>query len=262
MTALEHGATVSGEQAAAFDLGEGESAVLCLHGFTGTPFEMRPLGEALAATGFRARAPLLPGHGSTAEELARVPFTEWLAFVRLEFEKLAASHERVCVAGLSMGGLLTLALCAERPVAMAAVIGTPLKLRFPIPQLVPLFKYVLHSIPKTGGSDIRDPLARARHPGLSRMPLAGIHQLLRLQSYVRARLAGVDVPLLVAHGEHDVTADPGDAGRICRTVDSARCELLMLPNSAHVVPVDHDGPALCEALVDFFGGSRRAQGRC
>ena len=92
--------------------------------------------------------------------------------------------------------------------------------------------------------------------------LLGIHELLRLQHYVRARLGGVEAPLLVAHGQHDSTADPRDARRICRAVASERCELLMLEDSAHVVPVDHDGPRLASALVGFLERSRRAQRRC
>ena len=40
------------------------------HGFTATPDEMRPLGEALAARGFRVEGVRLPGHGTSVEHLA------------------------------------------------------------------------------------------------------------------------------------------------------------------------------------------------
>jgi len=262
MSAVASAAALSPEQLAAFDLGEGPVAVLCLHGFTGTPYEMRPLGEALAVAGFRARGPLLPGHAGTVDELGRVLYTDWLGAARSVFDALAAEHEHVCVVGLSMGALLTLAVCSERPVAAAAVIGAPLSLRFPIPLLVPILKPFLRSVPKKDGSDIRDPLARARHPSMSRMPLAGIHELVRLQRYVRARLDRVEAPLLVAYGRHDQTADPREAQRICRAVSSRSCDVLMLEDSGHVVTVDHDGPRLAAALVGFLSDSRRAQGRC
>src|SRR2546428_10389277 len=52
-----------------FALGDGPDACLLLHGLTGSPAEMRPVGEALAAAGFRALGPLLPGHGTTPEDL-------------------------------------------------------------------------------------------------------------------------------------------------------------------------------------------------
>lgn len=255
-------APISGERVAAFDLGDGDCAVLCLHGFTGTPYEVRPLGEALAAAGYSARGPLLPGHGGSLAELADTTFRDWLTAAQAEFGELAERHEQVCVVGVSLGGLLALALCAGEPVEMAAVIGTPLRLRFPVPQLVPLLRYVLPSIPKRGGSDIRDPSARARHPSLPRMPLAGIHEVMHAQEHVRALLPRITTPLLVAHGRHDATADPRDASQICREVSSTRCEHLILENSAHVVPVDHDGPQLAAALVAFLGGSREAPERC
>ncbi len=44
---------------------------LLVHGFTGAPDEMRPLGEALAAAGFPVRAVRLPGHGTSVDDLAR-----------------------------------------------------------------------------------------------------------------------------------------------------------------------------------------------
>ena len=45
---------------------------LLLHGFPGTPAELRPLGEVLAAAGISARAPLLPGFGPAMHQLADV----------------------------------------------------------------------------------------------------------------------------------------------------------------------------------------------
>ncbi len=56
--------------AGAFDLGpvgEPGPAVLCLHGLTGTPYEVRLPAEALAADGFACVGPVLPGHNAPAE---------------------------------------------------------------------------------------------------------------------------------------------------------------------------------------------------
>src|SRR5258707_12553453 len=62
--------------AAPFSLGEGDDACLLLHGLTGSPAEVRPVGEALAAAGFRAVGPLLPGHGTPPEDLATTTRSE------------------------------------------------------------------------------------------------------------------------------------------------------------------------------------------
>ena len=240
-----------------FDLrprvGDGRAAVLCLHGLTGTPYEIRPVARVLAERGFRARGPVLPGHDSTPEALARVPHAAWLDAARSELEKLRGEHERVFAVGLSMGGLVTLALAEEDRADGIAVIGTPLWLRpRPLVALIPWVKHVHRHLPKREGSDIQCPEARARHPGYSKMPLASVHELMRLQRVVRPRLGRITAPILVAHGAYDRTARPSDAHWIAGEVSSDLRRLLFLERSGHVVPVDFDGPRLARAIADFF----------
>lgn len=232
--------------------GAGRAAALCLHGLTGTPYEVRPLGEALSAAGIAALGPALPGHNETPERLAAVAHTEWLAAAREALHELRAVHERVFVVGLSMGGLVALALAAEERVDAVAVIGVPLRIRAHGIRLVPILKHLVRYLPKSQGSDIRDPDARARHPSYDRMPLAAIHELLRLQRRVRRALPRIQAPLLVAHGAHDRTAHPDDAREILARVASREREHLVLDASGHVVPVDRDGPRLASALVTFL----------
>ena len=246
--------------ASAFDwmpeCGDGRAAALCLHGLTGTPYEVRPIAEALVARGIRARGPALPGHDTTPEDLSRVPYTEWLAAARSEALKLRTEHERVYLAGVSMGGLVTLALGAESLGDALAVVGVPLRLRTPVAPLVPFVKYLHGYVPKREGSDIQDPVARERHPGYKKMPLRSVHELMKLQRHVVARLPRVTAPILVAHGALDGTAHPDDAHRIAGVVSSDERRLLLLERSGHVVPVDYDGPRLAEVIAGFFSLER------
>lgn len=239
---------------------EANAAALCLHGLTGTPYEVRSLGEALQLRGIRARGPLLPGHNSTPEALVRVPRGAWLGAVRDEYRRLREQHEQVFVVGLSLGGVLALALAQEEPVDALVVVGTPLALRQPIPLLIPLLKHVMPFHRKRNGSDIRDDEARSRHPSYDRMPLASVHELVLLQREVRSRLSEVRSPILVAHGAHDATANPRDAARIHGAVGSEHKELHVFEQSGHIVPVDHDAAALAEAVVSFLDAHRLAAG--
>jgi carboxylesterase len=230
----------------------GESAaVLCLHGLTGTPYEVRPLAEALVARGLRARGPWMAGHEQGHEALARTRHQDWVELAANELERLRAQHERVFVAGISMGGLVTLRLAQTRAVDGIVVIGTPLALRAPLPFLARALRRLV-PFRKKRGSDIREPAARARHPGLGAMPLAAVTELVRLQAEVVADLARIAVPILVAHGRHDRTALPRDAARIHAEVASREKEIFYLERSGHVATVDHDGPALALAAADFF----------
>jgi carboxylesterase len=232
--------------------GAGRAAALCLHGLTGTPYEVRPLAEALAAVGIAAVGPALPGHNATPEALARVSHEAWLEAARAELARLRAAHARVFAVGLSMGGLVSLVLAAEGRLDAAVVIGVPLRLRAAAVRLVPVAKHFVRFLPKTGGSDIRDEAARARHPSYDRMPLGAVHELLRLQRRARACLPRVAAPLLVAHGARDRTAHPDDALEILARVASAEREHLRLEASGHVVPVDRDGPLLAARCAEFL----------
>jgi carboxylesterase len=84
------------------------------------------------------------------------------------------------------------------------------------------------------------------------MPLASVHELLRLQRRVRAEIPRIATPLLVAHGMHDRTARPADAREILGAVASQVAEWLPLEDSGHVATVDHDGPRLAKAVADFL----------
>ena len=231
---------------------DGRSGALLLHGLTGTPYEVRPIAEALVARGIRARGPALPGHDTTPEDLSRVPYTAWIGAARTELAKLRAEHEHVFLVGVSMGGLVSLALAEEGLADALAVVGVPLRLRTPAARMVPLVKYLHAYLPKREGSDIQDPTARARHPGYRKMPLRSVHELMKLQRLVAPRLARVTAPILVAHGAFDSTAHPDDAHRIAAEVSSDERHLLMLARSGHVVPVDHDGPQLAASVAGFF----------
>ena len=239
-----------------FDLGDGRDAALCLHGLTGTPYEIRPIGEALAARGVRAVGPLLPGHGSTHEMLAGAAHADWIDAVASAHRTLRSRHERVFTVGLSLGGLLALCHAAEGEVDALAVIGTPLHLGTRLVRLLPLVRRFRPYLPKRRGSDIREAAARARHPSLAVMPAASVLELVRLQGRAREVLHRVQAPLLVAHGCLDSTVHPSNAQEIAASVSSAERELLWLPNSGHVVPVDHDGPELAQAVVDFLTRKR------
>jgi carboxylesterase len=236
-----------------FDLGgDAPAAALCLHGLTGTPYEIRPLGEALVARGIRAVGPVLPGHNETPEALARVAYTDWLSAARAKLHELRAEHAQVFIAGLSLGGLLALALAAEEEVDGLVVVGTPLRLSFSLRLLVPVFHLIHPFHRKRQGSDIREAAARRCHPSYAIMPLASVRQLQRLQRRVRGDLSRVTAPILIAHGARDGTANPADARTIAQGVASRERELLMLPNSGHVVPVDHDGLELGRVAAEFL----------
>jgi esterase/lipase len=111
-----------------FDLvGDGDVGVVCVHGFTGTPFEVRYLGEQLARAGFQVHGPRLPGHGTRVSDLDATRWQDWADAVEDAFDTMRMLCKRVVVVGQSLGGLLALHLASRRPdVVAVASLAAPL----------------------------------------------------------------------------------------------------------------------------------------
>ena len=236
-----------------FSLGEvGGSgpAALCLHGLTGTPWEIRGPAEALAARGFACLGPELPGHGSTPQALGSTPRAAWRDSVVAAFDRLAATHPRVYVVGLSLGGLLALLLCERRPVRGAVVLAAPIELSRVVRVGVRVLAPVVRSIPKT--SDIVDPEALARHPGYDRMPLSAVRELMRLQREVERDLARVQAPLCLIYSRADRTVNLADAERIRAQVSASETRVVTLEKSGHVMPVDLERERVAREVAAYL----------
>src|ERR1700742_4131618 len=165
----------------AFDLGEGDIGVLLVHGFTGTPVEMRFLGEELAHAGFRAHGMLLPGHGTRVEDLDRTTWRDWADAVEDAFDTLALSCRRVAVVGQSLGGLLALHVASRRrDVAAVGSLATPLWLQglsARVAHWAASGALPFRSVPKLYGSDCSDPKVRRENPAYGAIPMRALAQL-------------------------------------------------------------------------------------
>lgn len=95
-------------------------AALLVHGYLGTPAEVRALGQALSQQGWLVRGPLLPGFGTDIQSLPERHFEEWLEALSKELDALQAEHRPTLLVGYSMGGGLSLCLIAHRLAAQAA----------------------------------------------------------------------------------------------------------------------------------------------
>jgi len=253
----------SGDKSPIFAPCEGP-AVLCLHGLTGTPFEVAPVARALVAAGFSVSAPLLAGHGGTTSALAATRWQDWLGSAESAFEKLrhASGGTTVAVLGFSMGGLLALRMARLLPDRISALVAMSVPLRLRTWQIAAVKAWrrlpaVLRRGPfavmrKRDGSDVTDEKVRRENPALPEIPLAGIAELVELGSIVRRDLRYIRQPTLVVHGEKDSTIAPQASHELAGSLAGDVVERLWLPRSGHLVGVDVEHGKLAEAVVQFL----------
>lgn len=222
-----------------FFLQGGPTGILVIHGYTGAPPEMRLVGEAFNAAGLTVSGPRLPGHGTTFEEMNRCKWTDWTAHVEQSYEALRERCERVFVAGLSMGSLLTLYLAAHHPEIPGAIAYSPATW----PQnrllpLTPLFRYFVKSKPKGKKSDLVDPLADQQVWSYEVDPVPAASQLYALAVRVRRLLPTLTVPLLVMYSTGDGAIHPTSAQRTYDLAGSQDKQIIKLEGSGHVITAD------------------------
>lgn len=110
--------------------GTNGKAVLLIHGWTSTPYEVRRLGAYLNEQGFTVLAPMLRGHGTVPKDLENVHWTDWLSDLQESYSELKKDYEKVYVGGTSIGSNLAILLAEENPdISGLILMATPYKIK-------------------------------------------------------------------------------------------------------------------------------------
>jgi carboxylesterase len=227
----------------------GPAGALVLHGFTGNPGSMRGVAEALAAAGFTVEMPLLPGHGTTVEDMIPTGWSDWLGHAEATYADLAARCEQVVVVGLSMGGALTAWLGSDHPeitglVCINAVVSVPDGMREAVEQVLASGADRFAGI----GSDIADP--DVTESAYAETPLAPLLTMFDAAETLGDRLTRITSPMLIVTSTQDHVVPPVNSDVLAAQV-SGPVERLVCERSYHVVTQDYDKDRVIAATVDF-----------
>jgi carboxylesterase len=230
---------------------DGRTGVLLVHGFTATPMSMRPWGEHLAAEGFAVRCPLLPGHGTRWQDCNLSTDEDWSGAVADAFDELAEDVDRVVVAGLSMGGTLSIRLAEMRPDDVAAlVLVNPSLLTLRIDaKLAPLVARITGSWTPIAGDIKKSGATELAYP---KLPTRAFLSMRRLWNATRADLAKVTAPILVFRSVEDHVVEPASVATLLAGVSSTDTTEVLLEDSYHVATLDNDAPTIFAESVAWI----------
>ena len=237
-------------------LGSGKNAhigVLLVHGFTGAPPSMRPWGEFFHSHGFTVRVPLLPGHGTKAEDLNNVKWQEWPAKVEHELSELQKTCDTIFLVGLSMGGGTVLNVATNNNDAIAGIVlvnpwihlkGMSVELAF----LISRFRKMRASV----GNDIKRP--GVTEWGYDTTAILGVYEALKMLRNTRKNLGAVTVPVQLFHSVEDHTLPVSNTEIILSEIGSKDKTRIELVNSYHVATLDYDQELIFQNSLTFIEG--------
>jgi carboxylesterase len=258
-----------------FFLAGGDAAALLVHGFPGTPAEMRPLAETLHKQGWTVQGILLPGFGPQFSQILEYGQRDWLTAVEQALETLQRKYDPVILVGYSLGGALSLATAA-RFRAAGLVLFTPFwRLGTPLQRLIglvlrPFLPRYFRPLQKADFNDpnlrrslreffpdidLDEPETQAQMRDLQ-VPLSVIHQIMKAGRYGLRSARAVTTPTLVVQGVDDELVRPENTQKLVKRLGS-RPSYLEIPGAHNMVDKGEPGWGILEQAVLEFVRSIR-----
>ncbi|AZD37823.1 putative esterase [Pseudomonas chlororaphis subsp. aurantiaca] len=262
-----------GQGDAGFILGNGEVAVLLIHGLTGTPTELRRVAVGLAQAGCTVYVPTLAGHCGNNADLQATGWQDWYEGVRRTFVGIRQRHRQVFVGGLSMGAVMSMYLASEHPGQVSGLLmySTTLKydgwsinkLAFLTPLLMRIpFGVHICSFEEKPPYGIKNKRLRAvverqmkagesSSAGLLTMEGVTVRELHRMNAVVKKRMPSITTPALVLHSIEDDITSRWNADYVERKLGGPVVKVL-LDNCYHMITVDLQYRRVVELSADFI----------
>lgn len=212
----------------------GRSAALLVHGFPGTPAEMREVGQLLHNAGWTAHGLLLPGFGPDIANLSDYGHTDWLDAILEEVASLRQTHDRVVLVGHSVGAALSLTAASRTDVDGLLLFAPFLRMDnrlidtfFPLIRLLRRemrpFEEADFGDPEVReaigrflpDADLDDPDVRDQLRELS-LPLSTLSEVRKAGRLAYRHARAVRRPVLILQGSDDEVARPALSRKLAR----------------------------------------------
>lgn len=228
---------------------------LLIHGFPGSPNDLRALSLHLSSNKISAIAPRIAGFGTNPSNLLDTSYTDWISSIETEYERLALRYKKVYLIGFSMGSLIAIQLAIRNDAAGIILINPALvpkiKLAFhinniPLKWISPrLIKYV------PTGSILKDNI-HDNEGSYSIVPLSACEELISLAENTSGILANINTPTRVFVTRNDLVVDTIGANIIIDQIASQDKKLVQLNEEGHTLKSAESIDTITKGLLDIL----------
>ncbi len=215
------------------------------------------MGDYLNEQGYTCLGIRLAGHATDPEDMIRSNWTDWAASVEDGFHLLSGSVDRIFLAGLSMGGVLSLLMSTRLDAAGVVAMSTPYKLPDdPRLRHIEWISKIVSYMPKSDeepGASWFDKEAFKEHVSYPQNPVRSIGELNKLLGEMRAALPNLRVPVLLIHSRDDKYVLPENMEMIFADLKNTSDKTkVYITGSGHVVTRDAARQQVFDLVRDFI----------
>ncbi|MBP3949956.1 alpha/beta hydrolase [Bacillus suaedae] len=222
---------------------------LCLHGFTGEPWEVEPVATYfLKHKKWLVYTPTLPGHGPQGN-LKDVTYADWVLKAELAVKELLRRCEKVYVIGFSMGGMLACYIAAKYQVEKLVLLSAAAYYVNP-QQLLQELKDVVRL--RLRGELVNDEHYQHYRKKIIETPMSAVFQFMQAVKKIKPFVSGVTVPTLIVQGEKDGIVPPKSALFLYKTICSKTKNIIFLPQSKHLICHGFEKEILINRIEGFL----------
>lgn len=239
------------------DSAEINRSVILIHGFVGSPFDLKPLAMRLHEKGFRVIAPVVPEQTDATPVMERGHYTphDYIDWINDIVEKEKAVYGKPpFIVGFSMGGSLANIVAASGKVDKAVLIAPFFALPFANDFATTLSIYIGDFIPvikKPSRGKINDPVGKSRYaPGSYRISLKAYLHLQELARLSRDQAQNSEIPLLIVVSENDEVASYKSIVNLFKDRDN--CTIQNYPSSNHILLYDYNSVEIIDSIESFL----------
>jgi esterase/lipase len=239
--------------------------VVLIHSYLAVPEEVRALAQFLRRRGVWVYAPRLPGHGTSAEDLATRKHEEWRETVENGFALLSTLCDRVAVGGMAVGGNLALDL-ASRVESLAGVFAVcpPYTLGDYSNSFMPandVWNKLLNKMKKeTRNIDFLEFSSDNLSINYPLNPVTGVKEVGDLLESLAKRYSAIRQPALIVQADRDPVVHPRGSRQLFDLLGSRDKEYCLLSYGRHVLVNGDNKERVFRKIGEFVDHISRRQG--
>lgn len=226
------------------------TTVLVIHGFTGAPSSFEPQLASFEELGFELSVPLLPGHGTSVEDLSTKVYSDFLAAATEALQRVEGRSD-LFIMGLSMGGTLAADLASRYDVFRGIILINPM--------LVPPAESYISVVDQLimGGVEYVDSIGsdiakeNSRETSYSKTPLRTARSLFDGVKGVESRVESIAAPVLLFTSRQDHVVPTVSSEFLVERLGD-KVEHHLLERSYHVATLDYDAQFIAQTCAEFI----------